>query len=198
MVRTASTMMPLGTVAPDFSLPETDGGTVSLADFKDNKALLVVFLCNHCPYVKHVAEQLKMLTDEYMQHGVGIVGINSNNVDDYPEDDFAAMKVEKEKRGYAFPYALDEDQSVAIAYGAACTPDFFLFDAEHRLTYRGQLDSSRPNSGVAVNGADLRAALDETLAGRTAAIDQKPSVGCNIKWKPGNEPAYFDPTGSAK
>ncbi|TWU16140.1 thioredoxin family protein [Allorhodopirellula heiligendammensis] len=197
MVRTASTMMPLGTAAPDFSLPETDGGTVSLSDFKDSKALLVVFLCNHCPYVKHVAEQLKLLSDEYMQHGVGIVGINSNDIDKYPEDNFAAMKAEKAERNYAFPYALDEDQSIAIAYGAACTPDFFLFDAQHQLTYRGQLDGSRPKSGEPVTGVDLRAALDETLAGRTAAIDQKPSIGCNIKWKPGNEPAYFDPTGSA-
>lgn len=191
-------MMPLGTPAPDFSLPETDGGTVSLVDFKDTKALLVVFMCNHCPYVKHVAEQLKLLSDEYMQHGVGVVGINSNDVDKYPEDNFDAMTTEKEERNYAFPYALDKDQSVAIAYGAACTPDFFLFDADHRLTYRGQLDASRPGSGIAVTGADLRAALDETIAGRTAAIDQKPSVGCNIKWKAGNEPAYFDPKGSAK
>lgn len=197
MVRTASTMMPLGTTAPDFSLPETDGGTVSLADFKDSNALLVVFMCNHCPYVKHIAEQLKLLTDEYMQHGVGIVGISSNDVDKYPQDNFAAMAVEKAERNYAFPYALDEDQSVAIAYGAACTPDFFLFDSDNRLTYRGQLDDSRPNSGVAVSGSDLRGALDETLAGRTAALNQKPSVGCNIKWKPGNEPAYFNPNGSA-
>ncbi len=196
MVRTASTMMPLGTAAPDFSLPETDGGTVSLADFKDNKALLVIFMCNHCPYVKHVAEQLKLLTDEYMQHGVGVVGINSNDIATYPDDDFDAMKAEKAERGYAFPYALDEDQSVAIAYGAACTPDFFLFDADHQLVYRGQLDSSRPSNGEAVTGIDLRAALDETLAGRTATLEQKPSIGCNIKWKSGNEPGYFDPKGS--
>lgn len=189
-------MMPLGTAAPDFSLPETDGGTVSLADFADNKALLVVFMCNHCPFVIHVSEQLKMLTDEYMQHGVGIVGISSNDVTHYPEDDFEAMKAEKAKRGYAFPYALDEDQSVAIAYGAACTPDFFLFDRDHKLVYRGQLDSSRPKSGIAVTGSDLRAALDETIADRTVSPDQKPSIGCNIKWKPGNEPAYFDPNGS--
>ncbi|MBB3209647.1 peroxiredoxin [Rhodopirellula rubra] len=196
MVRTASTMMPLGTAAPDFSLPETDGDTVSLADFKDNKALLVIFMCNHCPYVKHVAEQLKLLTDEYMQHGVGVVGINSNDIATYPDDDFDAMKAEKAERGYAFPYALDEDQSVAIAYGAACTPDFFLFDADHQLVYRGQLDSSRPSNGEAVTGLDLRAALDETLAGRTATLEQKPSIGCNIKWKSGNEPGYFDPKGS--
>ncbi|MCM2373176.1 thioredoxin family protein [Aporhodopirellula aestuarii] len=196
MVRTASTMMPLGTAAPDFTLPETEGGTVSLADFQDNKALLVIFMCNHCPYVKHVAEQLKLLTDEYMQHGVGVVGINSNDVETYPQDNFDAMKTEKAERGYAFPYALDEDQSVAIAYGAACTPDFFLFDRDKKLTYRGQLDSSRPSNGEAVTGIDLRAALDETLAGRSAALEQKPSIGCNIKWKTGNEPGYFDPKGS--
>ncbi|WP_044300484.1 thioredoxin family protein [Rhodopirellula sallentina] len=196
MVRTASTMMPLGTAAPEFSLPETDGGNVSLADFKDSKALLVIFMCNHCPYVKHVAEQLKLLTDEYMQHGVGVVGINSNDIAKYPDDNFDAMKKEKGDRGYAFPYALDEDQSVAISYGAACTPDFFLFDADHKLVYRGQLDSSRPSNGEPVTGIDLRTAIDETIAGRSAAVEQKPSIGCNIKWKEGNEPGYFDPKGS--
>ncbi|SMP47434.1 Redoxin [Neorhodopirellula lusitana] len=195
MVRTASTMMPLGTSAPDFSLPDTDGETISLSDFRDNKALLVIFMCNHCPYVKHVAEQLKLLTDEYMQHGVGIVAINSNDIEKYPDDNLEAMTQEKADRGYAFPYALDEDQSVAIAYGAACTPDFFLFGADHKLTYRGQLDGSRPKTDLPVTGADLRAALDETLAGRTPPQDQKPSIGCNIKWKPGNEPGYFNPAG---
>jgi len=190
-------MMPLGTAAPDFSLPETDGGTVSLSDFQNHKALLVVFLCNHCPYVKHVADQLKLLTDEYMQHGVGVVAINSNDIEAYPDDDFDAMKNEKAERGYAFPYALDADQSVAIAYGAACTPDFFLFDSNHKLTYRGQLDSSRPKTDLPVTGADLRAALDETIAGRSPSDDQRPAIGCNIKWKPGNEPAYFNPAGTA-
>lgn len=188
-------MMPLGTSAPDFSLPDTDGETISLSDFRDNKALLVIFMCNHCPYVKHVAEQLKLLTDEYMQHGVGIVAINSNDIEKYPDDNLEAMTQEKADRGYAFPYALDEDQSVAIAYGAACTPDFFLFGADHKLTYRGQLDGSRPKTDLPVTGADLRAALDETLAGRTPPQDQKPSIGCNIKWKPGNEPGYFNPAG---
>lgn len=195
MVRTASTMMPLGTSAPDFSLPETDGGTVSLADFTDHKALLVVFMCNHCPFVKHVAEQLKLLTDEYMQHGVGVVAINSNDIEAYPDDNFEAMTTEKAERGYGFAYALDADQSVAIAYGAACTPDFFLFGADHKLAYRGQLDSSRPKSELPVTGADLRAAIDEVIADRTPAADQKPAIGCNIKWKPGNEPAYFNPNG---
>ncbi len=193
MVRTASTMMPLGTSAPDFSLPRTDGGTVSLSDYADNKALLVMFICNHCPFVKHVAEQLKLLTDEYMQHGVGVVAVNSNDIEKYPDDDFEAMKAEKEHRGYNFPYALDADQSVAIAYGAACTPDFYLFDKDHKLAYRGQLDDSRPKTDVEVTGNDLRAALDEVLHGRHAAEHQKPSIGCNIKWKPGNEPPYFKP-----
>ncbi|TWT98715.1 thioredoxin family protein [Neorhodopirellula pilleata] len=195
MVRTASTMMPLGTSAPDFTLPETDGGTVSLSDFRDRKALLVIFMCNHCPYVKHVAAQLKLLSDEYMQHGVGIVAINSNDVEAYPDDNFEAMKAEKAARVYGFPYALDADQSVAIAYGAACTPDFFLFDADQKLVYRGQLDDSRPKTDLPVTGADLRAALDEAIVGRTPPTDQKPAIGCNIKWKPGNEPSYFNPSG---
>lgn len=197
MVRTASTMMPLGTAAPDFSLPETGGGTVSLADFKDRKALLIVFMCNHCPFVIHIAEQLKRLTDEYMQHGVGVVGINSNDIDAYPADNFDAMKKEKTERGYGFPYALDADQSVAIAYGAACTPDIFLFDADHQLVYRGQFDASRPKTDLPISGTDLRAAIDETLADRSPSQDQKPSIGCNIKWKPGNEPGYFKPEGVA-
>ncbi|MEM9365762.1 MAG: thioredoxin family protein [Planctomycetota bacterium] len=195
MVRTASTMLPLGTAAPDFSLPETDGGTVSLNDFKDSKALLVVFLCNHCPYVKHVAEQLKLLADDYAAKGVAVVGINSNDIEAYPDDDFDAMKAEKAARGYAFPYALDANQAVAIAYGAACTPDFFLFDSGHKLVYRGQLDSSRPKSGLPVTGEDLRAALDAVLAEQSPPADQRPSIGCNIKWKPGNEPQYFVPEG---
>lgn len=195
MVRTASTMMPLGTAAPDFSLPDTEGGTVSLADFKDHKAVLVVFMCNHCPFVIHVAEQLKLLTDEYMRRGVAVVGINSNDIEAYPADNLEAMVQEKANRGYAFPYTLDADQSVAIAYGAACTPDFFLFGADHKLVYRGQLDASRPKTDLPVTGADLRAALDETIEGRAPSDDQKPAIGCNIKWKPGNEPAYFNPAG---
>ena len=163
MVRTASTMLPLGTTAPDFTLPECGGDSVSLGDFKDNDALLVIFMCNHCPYVKHVAEQLKLLTDEYMRRGVGVVAISSNDADKYPDDSPEAMVVEKAERGYEFAYLYDEDQSVAQAYRAACTPDFFLFDRDMKLAYRGQLDSSRPNSGVPVTGADLRGALDEVL-----------------------------------
>ncbi len=199
MVRTASTMLPLGTQAPDFSLPDTDGHTVSLSDFADRKALLVIFLCNHCPFVKHVAEQLKLLTDEYMQRGVGVVGISSNDVEKHPDDSPQAMAKEKEQRGYNFPYLYDADQSVAKAYTAACTPDFFLFDGDGKLAYRGQLDGSRPGNDVPVSGEDLRAAMDEVLAGRTPpdGDQQKPSIGCNIKWKPGNEPQYFNPSGTA-
>ncbi len=195
MVRTASTMLPLGTTAPDFTLPECGGETVSLSDFQVNNALLVIFMCNHCPYVKHVADQLKLLTDEYMQRGVGVVGISSNDADKYPDDSPEAMAKEKQQRGYDFPYVYDEDQSVAQAYHAACTPDFFLFDADMKLAYRGQLDSSRPKTELPVTGADLRAALDEVLAGRTPAANQIASLGCNIKWKEGNEPKYFNPQG---
>ena len=195
MVRTASTMLPLGTTAPDFTLPECGGDSVSLSDFSGNDALLVIFMCNHCPYVKHVAEQLKLLSDEYMQRGVGIVAVSSNDAEKYPDDSPTAMAKEKEDRGYKFAYVYDEDQSVAQAYHAACTPDFFLFDREMKLAYRGQLDSSRPNSGEPVTGADLRAALDEVLAGRTPSANQVASLGCNIKWKEGNEPQYFNPQG---
>jgi len=153
-------------------------------------------MCNHCPYVKHVAEQLKLLSDEYMQHGVGIVAINSNDIEAYPKIISYAMKAEKDRaRLRVSRTALDADQSVAIAYGAACTPDFFLFDADHQLVYRGQLDDSRPKTDLPVNGADLRAALDEAIAGRTPPSQQKPAIGCNIKWKPGNEPSYFNPAG---
>lgn len=197
MVRTASTMLPLGTQAPDFTLPDTDGGQVSLEDFRDRKALLVIFMCNHCPYVKHVAEQVKLLTDEYMRRGVGVVGISSNDADAYPEDSPEAMAKEKEQRGYNFPYLYDADQSVAKAYTAACTPDFFLFDENRKLAYRGQLDSSRPKTDIPVTGKDLRAALDEVLAGRNPSEDQRPSIGCNIKWNEGSEPEYFNPQGTA-
>lgn len=197
MVRTASTMLPLGTSAPDFSLSATDGSTVSLSDYVGKKALLVIFMCNHCPYVKHVAEQLKTLSDQYMAKGVGVVGISSNDAEKYPDDSPEAMAAEKRDRGYEFDYLFDEDQSVAQAYAAACTPDFFLFDGDHKLVYRGQLDSSRPKSDIPVTGEDLRAALDAVLQGDSPAADQTPSLGCNIKWKEGNEPQYFNPQGSA-
>ena len=190
-------MLPLGTKAPDFTLPDTEGKQVSLSDFADSKALLVIFMCNHCPYVKHVAGQLKTLADDYLAKGVAVVGISSNDAEKYPDDSPAAMAEEKASRGYAFPYLFDEDQSVAQAYAAACTPDFFLFDGDMKLAYRGQLDSSRPDSGIPVTGEDLRAAIDAVLAGQSPPEKQVPSLGCNIKWKEGNEPQYFNPQGSA-
>ena len=184
-------MLPLGTVAPDFALPDTQGKIVRLSDFDGAKALLVMFICNHCPYVKHVADVLAGLCREFQQRGVAVVGINSNDVENYPDDAPDKMKEEVARRGYTFPYLHDATQQVARAYRAACTPDFFLFDAQRRLVYRGQMDSSRPGNDVPVTGADLRAAVEAVLAGREPAGDQKPSLGCNIKWKPGNEPDYF-------
>jgi len=192
MVRTASTMTPLGTPAPDFSLPDPSSGkTVSLADFADAPALLVVFMCNHCPYVKHVAPRLAELAREYQQRGVAVVGINANDAAQFPEDSPAEMAKEVTRRGYSFPYLYDESQEVAKAYRAACTPDFFLFDRQRKLVYRGQMDSSRPGNNLPVSAADLRAALNAVLEGRAVPTEQKPSLGCNIKWKPGNEPDYF-------
>ena len=197
MVRTASTMLPLGTQAPSFSLPDTEGKLVSLSDFAGSKSLLIVFMCNHCPYVKHVAEQLKTLSDDYLCRGVAVVGISSNDADKYPEDAPAAMAAEKAARGYSFPYLFDGDQSVAQAYAAACTPDFYLFDGDLQLVYRGQLDSSRPKTDIPVTSQDLRAALDAVLAGQAPSDRQTPSIGYNIKWKAGNEPQYFNPQGTA-
>jgi peroxiredoxin len=191
MVKTPSTMLPLGTAAPDFSLPNVDGQNVSLADFRDAPALLVVFMCNHCPYVKHVAAGLAALAREYQAKGVAVVGINANDVAGFPEDAPAKMVEEVKARGYTFPYLYDERQAVAKAYRAACTPDFYLFDKQRKLVYRGQMDSSRPGSELPVTGEDLRGALDALLAGRPIADKQKPSIGCNIKWMPGNEPDYF-------
>lgn len=191
MVKTASTMLPLGTKAPDFSLTSTAGTMVSLADFQDAQALLVIFMCNHCPFVKHIAEQLAALGKEYQSRGVGIVGINSNDTDAYPADNLENMAQEVQQRGYTFPYLLDATQQVAHKYRAACTPDFFVFDQNQELVYRGQLDSSRPDSGIPVTGEDLRAALDAVLNGEEVPSEQRPSIGCNIKWRPGNEPDYF-------
>ncbi|MEM9353567.1 MAG: thioredoxin family protein [Planctomycetota bacterium] len=191
MVRTPSTMLPLGTQAPDFSLVNVDGTTVSLDDFSESPALLVMFICNHCPFVIHVADELARLGHEYQAKGVAVVAISSNDVAGYPADSPEQMVAEAEARGYVFPYLYDETQEVAKAYTASCTPDFFLFDGDRKLVYRGQLDASRPDSGVPVTGADLRAALDAVLAGEPVAEDQKPSIGCNIKWRAGNEPDYF-------
>lgn len=191
MARTPSTMLPLGTQAPDFSLVNVDGRTVSLADFNGAPALLVVFMCNHCPFVKHLATSLAQFADEYMQKTVAVVAINSNDVANYPADSPEQMVHEVEDKGYTFPYLYDETQDVAKAYHAACTPDFFLFDRDQKLVYRGQFDSSRPENGIPVTGADLRSAVDALLAGNRPSEKQMPSIGCNIKWKPGGEPDYF-------
>jgi peroxiredoxin len=192
MVLTPSTMkLSLGAEAPDFALPDPDGKIHSLADFAGRPALLVAFICNHCPYVKHVAPAFAELAKEYQTKGVGVVAVNSNDYEGYPDDSPAKMKEEIAARGYVFPYLVDESQQTAKAYRAACTPDFYLFDADQKLVYRGQLDGSRPGNNLPVTGADLRAALDAVLAGRPVAKDQRPSIGCNIKWRAGNEPEYF-------
>jgi peroxiredoxin len=191
MVATNSTMLPLGTAAPEFRLPDTTGKTVSLADFTSAQALAVVFMCNHCPYVKHIRGGLAKLARDYQPRGVAVVGINSNDIDNYPADSPAKMAEEAASAGYSFPYLYDGSQEVAKAYRAACTPDFFLFDQHRQLVYRGQLDDSRPGNGLPVTGKDLRAALDAVLSGQPVSPNQKPSIGCNIKWKPGNEPEFF-------
>ena len=191
MVQTASTMLPLGTKAPDFSLPKVDGRIVSLSDFSDAPALLVIFMCNHCPFVIHVSEGIARLAEDYQKRGVAVVGINSNDVEHYPDDAPEKMAEEVQRRGYTFPYLYDESQEAAKAYHAACTPDFFVFDDQRRLVYRGQLDPSRPSNNHPVTGEDLRAALDAVLEGRPVPQEQTPSIGCNIKWKSGNEPDYF-------
>ena len=183
MAETPSTMLELGTAAPHFRLPDPGGKWVSSDDFKDAPAFLVVFLCNHCPYVKHVQAQFAQLAKEYQARGAAIVGISSNDVENYPDDSPAKMAEEIKLAGYTFPYLYDESQEVAKEYQAACTPDFFLFNRDHRLVYRGQFDDSRPGNGKPVTGKDMRAALDAVLAGRPVPSDQKPSVGCNIKWK---------------
>jgi len=185
-----STMLPLGTEAPDFALPDPAGTVWTLRDFDGASALLVVFLCNHCPYVKHLGRELGLLTQRFIARGVGVVGINSNDADAYPEDAPEHMVVEARRLGYDFPYLVDADQVAARAYRAACTPDFFLFDGERHLAYRGQFDDSRPGSDVGVTGRDLKAAVDAVLAGEPVAEPQRPSIGCSIKWKPGNEPEW--------
>ena len=193
MAKTASTMLPLGTIAPDFRLPDPRGEFVSLTTFANQPALLVMFLCNHCPYVKHVQAELVKLSRDYTPRGVGMVGINANDATRYPQDGPAMMTREAKAAGYSFPYLYDESQSVARAYHAACTPDFFLFDQNRRLVYRGQLDASRPGNVLPVSGQDLRAALEALLTGRPISAAQSPSLGCNIKWRPGQEPDYFQP-----
>lgn len=184
-------MLPLGTIAPDFRLPDTHGKLVSLGEFTGQPALLVMFICNHCPFVKHIRSELANIGRDYSSRGVGIIAISSNDATNYPDDSPAKMKEEARAAAYSFPYLYDESQVVAHAYRAACTPDFFLFDRNHRLVYRGQLDDSRPGNGIPVTGKDLRAALDALVNGKPVASAQTPSLGCNIKWKPGNEPDYF-------
>ena len=191
MVRTPSTMLPLGTPAPDFELPNVDGRMVSYADAAGPRGTVVMFICNHCPFVKHVADQLAALGRDYMPQGIGFAAVSSNDVSSHPADSPEQMVAEAEERGYPFPYLYDETQEVAKAYRAACTPDFYAFDSEGKLVYRGQLDPSRPGSDVPVTGADLRRSLDALLAGSLPVTDQVASLGCNIKWKAGNEPPYF-------
>ncbi|QKT02953.1 thioredoxin family protein [Ectothiorhodospiraceae bacterium 2226] len=191
MALTPSTMLALGTPAPDFALPDPTGRQYTLADFADQPALLVVFMCNHCPYVKHIRSELARFAADYQPRGLAVVGINANDISQKPDDSPAKMAEEARSVGYTFPYLFDETQAVAKAYMAACTPDFFLFDKARRLVYRGQFDESRPGNNLPVTGNDLRAAAEAALAGEPLPADQKPSIGCNIKWKPGNEPPYF-------
>jgi peroxiredoxin len=191
MAATPSTMLELGTPAPGFDLPDGTGKRVSLDSFSGAKALLVVFMCNHCPYVKHIISGFVELSKEYMAKGVGIVAINSNDVDAFPEDAPENMAEWAKELFFPFPFLYDETQEVAKAYRAACTPDFFLFGKHRLLLYRGQMDDSRPGNGKPVNGKDLRGALDAVLEGKPVSRDQKPSIGCNIKWIGGNEPPWF-------
>ena len=195
MVSTASTMQSLGAPAPTFALPNTNPTAgekmVSLSDYTSNSALLVAFICNHCPYVIHIREALVQFVNDYAPRGLAVVAISSNDADNYPDDSPAKMSEEAVRHGFPFPYLYDEDQSVAKAYRAACTPDFFLFDSEMRLAYRGQFDAGRPKSNEPVTGVDLRNAADAVLAGSAVAAEQIPSVGCSIKWKAGGAPDYF-------
>ena len=191
MVRTPSTMLSLGTVAPDFDLPNVDGRMVDYAAAAGPRGTVVMFICNHCPFVKHVADELARLGHEYLPRGIGFAAISSNDVASHPADSPEQMVHEAEERGYPFPYLYDETQEVAKAYHAACTPDFYLFDAGRKLVYRGQLDPSRPGSDVPVTGRDLRAAVDALLSGKPPLAEQVPSLGCNVKWKPGHHPDYF-------
>jgi peroxiredoxin len=186
-----STMLALGTKAPDFELPDVvTGRTVSIRDFDGRRALLVMFICRHCPYVRHVRDELARLGRDFAESDLAIVAISSNDPDAYPEDAPESLAEEARTAGYAFPYLFDETQEVAKEYTAACTPDFFLFDADRALVYRGQLDGSRPSNGLPVTGEDLRAAIDAVLSGGPVAQDQRASIGCGIKWRAGNEPAY--------
>ena len=190
MTATPSTMLALGTPLPSFRLPDLDGRVVSPDDVRDAPALLVAFICHHCPFVRHIRSEFARFTREYQARGLAVIAINSNDIDEFPDDGPEGMRQEARDAGYGFPYLFDESQQVAKAFRAACTPDLFLFDAARMLVYRGQFDGSRPRNTVPVTGADLRAASDALLAGHPLPSTQTPSVGCNIKWKPGNEPNY--------
>jgi peroxiredoxin len=190
MAVTPSTMLELGTRAPDFRLPDTEGNLVALDDFKDSTALLVAFICNHCPYVQHLRAGLAQLAHDLKGQGLAIVAVNANDVAQYPADSPERMAEEVAEAGYRFPYVDDESQEVAKAYRAACTPEVYLFDSDRCLVYRGQFDDSRPGNSRPVTGADLRTAVHAVLTGKPVSENQKPSIGCNIKWKPGNEPDY--------
>jgi peroxiredoxin len=194
MVRTVSTMLELGTEAPDFNLKDViSGESISLKSFEDKKALLVMFICRHCPYVKHVQHELARIGSDYSGKELGIVAISSNDAQEYPDDSPESLREMAQELGFKFPYCYDETQEVAKVYTAACTPDLFLFDKSRRLVYRGQLDDSRPKSDIPITGHDLRAAIDAVLNDQQVDPNQRPSLGCNIKWKSGNEPAYFGP-----
>jgi thiol-disulfide isomerase/thioredoxin len=189
MARTPSYMLPLGTKIPSFNLPDTDGKMVSNQDYI-GKPLLVLFICNHCPFVIHVRDQLAAIGRDYLGRGLGIVAINSNDVEHFPDDSPEKMKIEKQKAGYHFPYLFDQTQEVAKSFKAACTPDIYLFNSAHDLAYRGQLDDSRPSNQIPPSGKDLRAAIEALLTHARVPSEQKPSLGCNIKWKPGQEPTF--------
>lgn len=191
MSLTPSTMQELGTIALDFSLKTPDGSIFTLAEQKIDKGLLVIFMCNHCPYVVHIRQQLVAKIKEYQAKGILVVAINSNDYDAYPDDSPEKMAAEAKEFNYSFPYLVDEQQEVAWSYYAACTPDFFLYDKDKKLVYRGQFDSARPGKDVPVSGSDLTAAVDGVVSGKTLELPQLPSMGCNIKWKAGNEPDYF-------
>ena len=178
-------MIPLGTIAPNFSLTDTVSGNVlDLEDIKGAQGTIIMFICNHCPFVKHVNQGMVQMANDYQAKGIGFIAISSNDVENYPDDSPDLMKVNAIEEGYSFPYLYDESQEVAQAYDAACTPDFYLFDSNLSLVYRGQMDDSRPGNGIPVTGEDLRAAMDSLLAGTAISAEQKPSIGCNIKWKP--------------
>ena len=192
MVQTASTMLELGTRAPDFHLPDVcTGEIITLNSFSDKKALLVMFICRHCPFVQHVKGELRRIGQDYKDHSLGIIAISSNDVASHPEDSPESLCAMGREEGFNFPICYDETQEVAKAFTASCTPDFFLFDGERKLVYRGQLDDSRPSNQRPITGKDLREAIDAVLSDQSVSGDQKPSIGCNIKWKPGNEPSYF-------